>query len=378
MTRVVGASKEFETVPEPARGGVRSAGSFPITKPVRNVPGTMSRSIHCLHCGVSLTLPPEAEGRRVKCPKCGGRFQVGGLGDAPKPAAPGAQVPDHPDSTFELPRKSSSGDLPVVPDRPSSGDLPFLPVAEGDLRETFELPMMTEGSVAAPSKSPAAGRSTADATALFDDKPVAPRRKTGAEARATARRCPTCGGVVPVGMSVCKTCGLDLESGTRVDLMDDLSPPPAPRNTSLPIAMTIVGGLSLAASVMMGAFASFRWLNGTAGAQYFIPVAAFGIYAAVQFLRARSIKLLLVALTLGAVIDLVALIALPIANAQAETQVVQRTTATDDPDAADELIRPLAERLDTNQITTGIALLVLYALVCVYLLSPQVQKQFRK
>jgi len=339
----------------------------------------MSRSIHCLHCGVSLTLPPEAEGRRVKCPKCGGRFQVGGLGDAPKPAAPASQAPDHPDSTFELPRKPSSVEVPVVPDRPSSGDLPFLPVAEGDLRETFELPMMTEGAVAAAtSKSPAAGRSTADATALFDDKPVAPRRKAGAEARATARRCPTCGGVVPVGMSICQTCGLDLETGARVDLMDDLSPPAPPRNTSLPIAMTIVGGLSLAASVALAAFASLRWLNGMEGAQYFVPVAAFGAYAAVQFLRARSVKLLLVALTLGAVIDLVALIALPIANAQSETQVVQRTTATDDPDAADEVIRPLAERLDTNQITTGIALLVLYALVCVYLLSPQVQKQFRK
>lgn len=355
----------------------------------------MSRSIHCLHCGVSLALPPQAEGRKVRCPKCGGRFQVGGLQDAPKSTGPAAPGPN-PDSTFEL-RKASSVELPVAPVKgggpgqpgtakppvrpaartPFPDDVPLLPLAEGDLRETFDLPLMTEAAPAA-SKIPAPGRQAADATALFDGQPVAPRRKAGGDARTHARRCPTCGGVVPVGMSICQTCGLDLETGMRVGLEDDLAPAPAPARPALPIAALVVGGLSAAVSVFLAVFALVLWNGGTAGALYFLPVAGFGVYSAVQFLRGRSVKPLLTALTLGALIDVSALIALPIYNAQAETQVIHRTPGNDDPEAEDEVIKPVAERLDTNKITTGIAVLVLYALVCVYLLSPQVQRHARR
>lgn len=333
----------------------------------------MPRSIHCLHCGVSLNLPPEAEGRRVKCPKCGGRFQVGGMGEGPTtpPATPANQGPD---SSFELTRKPSSVELPASPKKPVSGDLPVMPLAEGDLRETFDLPMMTESAPAVK-----AGRSTADATALFDDKPTAPRKKNAAESRLNDRRCPTCGGVVPRGMSICQTCGLDLETGLRVGLDDDLGPPPPPPMPAMPIAMTIIGGLSLMGSIALAAFSTYEWLfNKVDGTQYFIPVAAFGIFAAVQFLRGKTPKMLLVALTLGAAIDLIALIGLPIYNAQVDTQVVQRAPGSDDPDAADEAIKPVAERLDTSKITTGIILLVIYALVCIYLLSPQVQNRYNR
>src|SRR2546429_591121 len=78
-----------------------------------------------------------------------------------------------------------------------------------------------------PKSSNAGSRPVGDALALFQDSPkAAPRRLGAAEARAQARRCPTCGGVVPAGMSLCQTCGLDLETKTRVSLDDDLAPPP--------------------------------------------------------------------------------------------------------------------------------------------------------
>src|SRR5262249_44903377 len=152
----------------------------------------------------------------------------------------------------------------------------------------------------------AGARQVSDALALFNDRPTAPRRKTGAEARAQARRCPTCGGVVPQGMSLCQTCGLDLETGTRIAFDDDLSPPPAPQGPSIPLPVAIVGGVCAALSAVLTIAALVRWQQGAPGMLYFVPVAGFGVYAAVQFLRLKSVKMLLAALTLGAVLDLIA------------------------------------------------------------------------
>ena len=125
-------------------------------------------------------------------------------------------------------------------------------------------------------------------------------RRPAQEARSSSRRCPTCGGVVPVGMSLCQTCGLDLESGTRIDLIDDLAPPPAPaaRVCRCRSRSSAASAAPLSAALVVAAF--LMWTKGISGTQYFIPVAAFGGYASVQFLRGKSVKLLLVALTLGA------------------------------------------------------------------------------
>jgi hypothetical protein len=329
----------------------------------------MPQTIQCTSCGVVLNLPEQAMGRRLKCPKCGTRFraEAGDEGSKPAPATPNGSAVA-PDSSLLLTKNQSSGDLPVMPTAP------------GDLRETFDLPMMTEAAGPAVPKASAGGGQAADALALFNEPASAPRRKKkGAEGRAEARRCPTCGGVVPVGMSICQSCGLDLETGRRIGFEDeDLIAPPPPRSEGLPIPMAVVGGLCLTGSVALAVIAVFQWVNGVPGALYFAPVAVFGGYAAVQFLRAKSVKLLLAALTMGAVVDLVALIALPIYNANAETTVVHRSDVGEDPDAADEFIRPIAERLDTNSLSLGIALLFLYAVVSIYLLSPQVRKTISK
>lgn len=321
----------------------------------------MPRSIQCTQCGVVLNLPANAEGRRLKCPKCGHKFQAVSSGDAAAPAAkPGGDEAD-------------AGSTLLLSNTFRAQDLPAMPTADGDLRETFELPMMTEAAAA----GPAAG-AVSDASSLFEQKPAAPRRKTGAEARAQARRCPTCGGVVAVGMSICQTCGLDLDSGKHVSLDDDLSPPPPARPQGIPIPIAVVGGLSLAGSVVLTMAAIVKWSGGVAGAAYFIPVTLFGVFGAVQFLRAKTTKILLAALTLGAAIDLVAYVALPIYSAQVETTVIQSPDAVDNPEVEREMIRPIHERLDQNSITTGITLLFLYAAVSIYLLSPQVNRHFRK
>jgi len=322
----------------------------------------MLRTIQCSNCGIVLNLPPQSEGRKFKCPKCGTRFLAGASGDAVAPPAEGVD----PNSTVLLSQKAGTTELFVMP------------TASGDLRETFDLPMMRDE---APGTSPGArgpGGSQADAAALFKEPAAAPRRKTGAEARAQARRCPTCGGVVPAGMSICQTCGLDLETNQRVGLNDDLAPPPPPRAAGMPIPIVVIGGLSAAGSVALAAFAFVKHMGGTAGAMYFVPVALFGMYAAVQFLRGKSVKLLLAALTMGAVINLVAMIGLPIFDAQSQTSVVQIDDASDDPEGVGSQIRPVIERLDTQKIGTGFILLVIYAAVSVYLLSPQVNRHFRK
>lgn len=358
--------------PEPGRPAARVSGKPTPLKPAGHGPRNMpSTTIQCAHCGVILNLPEKVEGRRLKCPKCGEKFQVGPGGVGIKPVPAPAQGDNGPSSTMLLSSRSTVVDLPALPMATTGG---------GDLRDTFELPMMTESAPAA--KGPAApggGGEAADALALFEDAPQPRRKKTGAEARATARRCPTCGGVVPVGMSICQKCGLDLESGARVDLTDDLSPPPPPPHPGLSIPMTVVGALCMAVSVSLAGFALFKWSAGQPGAIYFVPLALFGAAATLQFLRGKTAKLLLVALTLGAVMDLTFLIALPIYEANAKAAPIERTIRSDDdPEIDKEMIKPLAERLDTPTIFKGIALLFLYAGVSIYLISPGVQSRMRK
>ena len=136
----------------------------------------------------------------------------------------------------------------------------------------FDIPF--EESVAAARKKPATAvaaghhQGEADALSLFNDRPAAPRRKSAGDARATARRCPTCGGVVPPGMSLCQTCGLDLESGMRVSLVNDLTPPPPPRPQGIPAPIAIVGFLCLGISVLCTGMVLLKWLDNAPGTSF--------------------------------------------------------------------------------------------------------------
>jgi hypothetical protein len=296
----------------------------------------------------------------MKCPKCGARFVL----DAEALRAPSGEPSDHdasPDTSQELPKRDDPISLPVSP---------------GDLRDTFDLPLMTEAAAPTEESIPSAAKpQAADALALFNEpaKPK-PKRPSAVESRSKGRRCPTCGGFVPPGMSLCSKCGLDLESGTRIDLDDDLMPQVAPKKPSAPLAVMVIAILCLVGSAVLTLLSFGFWLSGKDGWQYFIPVWLFGVFASVHLLRGHSAKFLIMALTLAAVCDVFGLIAVPVFEANAEARIVERRPT--DPGDEDVAIEPAWKRLDTQRMGLGIGLLLVYAGVCFYLISPNVRRHY--
>jgi hypothetical protein len=317
-----------------------------------------------------LNVPDQALGKRLKCPHCGTRFGAG-AGDARSA-----------ESSFLL-QPAEEPPAPAGPDDRDDLSVEALPTVSGEVREVSGTPLRNETSAPAKAarapvaKSASPGRPVADALALFDDGPRKPRRPSPAEARSTARRCPTCGGVVPVGMSVCSTCGLDLETGTRVVLEEDLAPTAVPRAPSLPLAVSIIGGVSFVGSLVFTVVSIALWLKGFQGYLWFVPICLFAIFAAVQLLRQKSVKLLLMALSFGLAIDIVALIAMPIYRANAAAMAVEHPLGAELPEGTEMVIPSVVDLLDTQSLIIGIGLILVYAGVAIYLLTPQVQRHFR-
>ncbi len=357
---------------------------------------TMTRTIQCPQCGVVLNVPDSAAGRKLKCPKCATKFAapsgnpgdsaVAGTGPAstmfPTRNAPGSS------GSIELPtRKDSSGSVELPTSKPKSGggmnfDLPT-PAGDAPLRDMFDLPLLSDPSPKSSQGHPKAPVDpVADALALFQDEPKTNRRPKGAEARSKARRCPSCGGVVQVGMSLCGTCGLDLDTGQRVAPLDvlDEEMPEAPRSEMPPLGVMFVGSLCAMANLLLSVASLIAWQKGQEGVQFLLIVWLFGLYASVQFLRRKSIRPLFLALALGVGIGAVALIVLPIYQANVEPDVVvlnpEAPVKPVNPDAPP--VENIAERLDVSKITWGIALLLGYAALSVYLNSPAMKRQFYK
>jgi hypothetical protein len=328
----------------------------------------MLSTTQCPHCGVVLNLPEGAAGRRLRCPKCATKFWSDQPGARPPSSAQGVADAGAA-SSFISPTSAADG---------------IVPLAEGDLRETFDLPMMTEAD---PLPAPRS-KEAADAVALFkDDQEVPARHRSGAEARARTRVCPTCGGVVAPGMSLCSFCGLDLDTGMRVGIeeeFDDTLPETA-SGPSMPVSIGAIGGVAFLGSLLLAVIAlKLYFMDEREGFEMLALVCVFAMFAAVQLLRGKSAKLLIVALTLGAVIDVVGLIALPVYRANEEI-VVQQPVVTDPLEAAPSeeamdgpQIVPYVDRLDFNSITWGIAILLIYAVIVVYLMSPMVQVYFER
>src|SRR4051812_19082683 len=88
----------------------------------------MPRTTQCSKCGVILNLPDSAAGKRLKCPKCNHKFVIG----PDTSEYPITERSDHDASA------ASSITLPR-----GHGDL-ALPTASGDLRDTFDLPLLGE------------------------------------------------------------------------------------------------------------------------------------------------------------------------------------------------------------------------------------------
>jgi hypothetical protein len=307
-------------------------------------------------CRVVLNLPESAAGKRLKCPKCGTKFQAGAASTRPPSSAPGVADAGHSSTTIQT----------TVRDH---NDLD-LPVATGDLREIFDLPLLMDDAP----KAPGPRHSTADAVALFQDDQPTRRRPTGAEARARPRRC-SCGGVVPAGMSLCGLCGLDLDTGRRpaVEEMLDDAPPPVIREAGPPIGIMFIGAVGSISSLLLAMMSFYKWqFESLQGFQFLGLICLFGLYASIQFLRGRSAKALLVALALGAAIDLVALVILPAYDAMSNPEI--QAGDANDPDAI--RIQPVSERMNTQKITWGIIILLIDAAAFVYLSTAGIRRHF--
>ena len=268
----------------------------------------MPRTILCPKCGIILNLPATVTaGKRMKCPKCAHRFAISEKDASSESTMLGVADAD----------VVSSRDFGSRP--PSNDHLPVASRGDKDLRDLFELPLGTAESI---ERSAASSGKTAmsDAEALFKETAVRKKKVTGAEARAQARRCVTCGGVVPKGMSICVTCGVDQDTGMRVGLEDDFAPQAPAPPTGPPLHIAIIGFLCGLAGILFLVAALVQSVRGEAGTTQYgwlclAVVSGFGIYGAVQFFIGRSVKYLMLALTLGVFIDVVSLIALPIYQA---------------------------------------------------------------
>ncbi len=364
----------------------------------------MPRTILCQKCRVILNLPASVTaGKRMKCPKCGNKFAITETdassestlaGDADADLISSRDFGKRPPSHDSLPapkRPPSHDSLPVpVGDqgrrkRPPSHDNLPVPAGDKDLRDLFDLPLGPAASIeraAVESKKP----DVSDAEALFQEPTVRKKKSTGAEARAQARRCGNCGGFVPVGMSICTACGVDQDTGMRVGLDDDLAPPPPPAATGPPLHIAIIGFLCGLTSLLLLVLSLIQSVRGEAGpTQYgwlcLALVSAFGIFGAVQFFIGKSVKYLMLALTLGVFVDAMSLIALPIYQATFADQekVVTKVARKDTPDSLDieDLqINPITDRLDFQKIEGGLIVILLYALLSIYLMSPPVKRYF--
>lgn len=237
-----------------------------------------------------------------------------------------------------------------------------------------------------PSRAPG----VADAAALFrDDPPAVHRKKPAAEARREARRCPSCGSLVLSGMSLCERCGLDLDTGQRYEVIEeDLDEaPPVMAVEGPPAAVLVIGIVALTVGLCLAVLSLFRLEF--LGALLLTPVCLFGAVAGLQFLRGKALKLMIVALMLGGGVDLVALIILPIF--QAEEAVVPEVTVIggageklgpgtkgEAETAEGSLPKPLTERIDSGKISLGIGIFLMDAIMLLMISTPGVRHYFER
>ena len=262
---------------------------------------------------------------------------------------------------------------------PSRDDLPS-PTSEGDLRDTFDLPLVSGGGRDAEQGEAASGPATADAAVLFKDDGPSKRRPTAAEARSRARRCTHCGGGVPQGMSLCPTCGTDQETGMRVGLDDDLAPPPPPRPQGPPLHVSIVGGLVRHRWPHLHALGRHPVDPGESNVENYAwlvlaLVSGFGIFACVQFIRGKSVKLLMLALTLGVAVDVLGLVAFPIVQPMLEDpdQIISEVKPSDSTTPTSRSDR-LKNGSTPKKSGFGVTVILIYAVLSLYLMSPPVKK----
>jgi hypothetical protein len=144
--------------------------------------------------------------------------------------------------------------------------------------------------------------------------------------------------------------------------------------------VSIIGGLCATAGIILMLVGAIQSTRGESNIQNYgwlglAMVSAFGIYACVQFIRGKSAKLLMVALALGVAVDVVSLIAWPLVHPIIEEpDTIITKVKPQEVDDSNVGIRPFEDRMDTQKIVVGIGLIVLYAVLSLYLMSPPVKK----
>jgi len=326
----------------------------------------MALTTKCPDCQTVLNLPDGAEGRRLKCPKCGTKFRAGTPEARPRTSAPGVATAGPASSVMQ----SSPN-----PPKPQSSREIDLPTTSGDLRDTFDAGLLFGEDEAKPTARPRKS-ATADAAALFDET-AAPRPKINSgDAKKKSRRCPSCGGVVPMGMSLCQTCGLDIDTGRREhvdEMLDEQVVATGPTIQGPPIPVTLIGSSTLVISAILAILAMVR-LPPNGGVPLAI-VCLFGAFASVQFLRGKSVKLLLIALLIGGVIDIIGLIIMPAWQAN---QMAIDPNVSISPLDEDVEMKPLDERLDYDKLMLGLAVLGIDIVVFIYLSTAGIKRHFDK
>jgi ribosomal protein S27E len=343
---------------------------LPFSRPMPSI------TTHCPACATMLTVPEGGESRRLRCPKCSTRFFADG-----RPAS-GVGMP-----ASDLAHRPSSTIIPQAPAR-GSGDAD-MPTLSGDtLREVFDPSLLDENEAptaarvsrgvgpagtppppataqgtakpAAPKPAapkPPAVPDVADVAGLFADEPPKKRPTQAAEARFQPRECPDCGHLVPAGMSLCTDCGLDLDSGQKVDLEDFAEDIPEPMvRATTPFPVVLIGTftmLAAAVSLIVGLVA----LEGLGRISVAI-LCAFAMYGGYQFLRGKSTKPLITALILAGLLDVIGLIAMPIIR---ESVSITPEIRYNELGEEVSILPRLEDRIDRRAITWGIILLLIDA-----------------
>lgn len=345
-------------------------------------PKVKQRTVRCPHCSIELNLPESALGRRLKCPKCEAKFTA--------PALQDLAVAEEGSSLY-LPTRGvgSSGSVELPSFGGSSGSVE-LPTSLAPLRETFDLPLLSDAEPPSRSRNanaPSADAGAADALGLFKDEPKSTRKPRGAEARAQARRCSSCSTIVPAGMSLCAKCGLDLDTGqhhTPIDLYDE-AVPMVHRNATPPIGVLLLGSLCSFGFFLLSLISLVHWTAGVRGAEFLLVIWLFGIFGGVQFLRRKSIRPMLLSLSLAVAVGSIYLIALPIyyanmppGSAPTELDPIKAIEENLEGQTDGPQIKSIADNLDLNSITWGVGSLLSYAAVAVYLNSPGLRRHFKR
>ena len=129
-------------------------------------------------------------------------------------------------------------------------------------------------------------------------------------------------------MSLCSTCGLDLDTGQRIaplEVFDDEMPIPAYQQAP-PIGLVFVGTLCFTGFVILALASLIAWTKGLDGSQYILVIWGFGIYASVQFLRRKAIRPIFASLSLAVAVGSVYLIAMPVYYANMPTAAPRPTS----------------------------------------------------